>query len=298
MRESRLSGSVEGVVCKHDSYSDLLSLNHRTVNSNQFTQEASRLRDKESLACQRLSRGAFAPRLSNGQGLLIERTDPTTGNRHTRRAPCFERAELSAIPGAEPRIRPSYRNRISCPVLHCRHGPLGASVLLRLHGPAIWLDPGPGNFRKCFEQTGRGTDLRIHRRMDGGPLRAAPPHDRRNLDGGRSVDWAGKHSDAQSLLFLLHAERAGIRVRWALAESSALVAQVRTVAWQGHGFRVFGNRARRRGRAMDFTYARSTFWLASRAANARFIDLAYCSPRRAPCQRRAQAKGKPHISGA
>src|SRR5438874_2465507 len=108
--------------------------------------------------------------------------------------------------------------------------------------------------------------------MDGGPLRAAPAYAGGNFDGGRGVDPAGKHLDAGHVLFFLHAERAGVRLRRAAAKPGAIVALVRTVSRESDGIRIFGNRVGRRGGAVDFAHSGATFWLASGASNAGAFD--------------------------
>ena len=176
-------------------------------------------------------------------------------------------------------IVPGHSGRIHRSVLHCRHGPLGPSVLLRLHGAAVWLDPRAGHFWKRSEQIGGGTVVRILRRMDGGPLWAAPAHAGGNFDGGCGADWTGKHLDAGHVLFFLHAECAGLRLRRSAAQPGAIVALVRTVPWKGDGICLFGNWAGRSGGAVDFAHSGATLWLASGASSARIFDFGDCSSR-------------------
>src|SRR5437667_289071 len=95
-------------------------------------------------------------------------------------------------------IVPGHSGRIHRSVLHCRHGPLGPSVLLRLHGAAVWLDPRAGHFWKRSEQIGGGTVVRILRRMDGGPRWAATAHAGGNFDGACGPDWPGEHPEARN----------------------------------------------------------------------------------------------------
>src|SRR5438132_14152010 len=108
--------------------------------------------------------------------------------------------------------------------------------------------------------------------MDGGPLRAAAAYAGGNFDGGRGVDRTGKHLDAGHVLFFLHAECAGLRLRRAAAQPSAIVALVRTVSRESDGIRIFGNRVGRRGGAVDFAHSGATSWLASGASTARAVD--------------------------
>src|SRR5438094_10526774 len=103
-------------------------------------------------------------------------------------------------------IVPGHSGRIHRSVLHCRHGPLGPSVLLRLHGAAVWLDPRAGHFWKRSEQIGGGTVVRILRRMDGGPLGAAPAHAGGNVDGGVVSGSSGEQHDQGEVLVSRHAD--------------------------------------------------------------------------------------------
>src|SRR5436309_464405 len=129
--------------------------------------------------------------------------------------------------------------------------------------------------------------------MDGGPLRAAPAYAGGNFDGGRGVDRAGKHLDAGHVLFFLHAERAGIRLRRAAAKPSVIVALVRTISRKGDGICVPGNWVGRRSGAVDFAHSGATFWLASGASNAGTFDSGDCTSRGIAGER-APAREKEH----
>src|SRR5438876_9176208 len=129
--------------------------------------------------------------------------------------------------------------------------------------------------------------------MDGGPLRAAAAYAGGNFDGGRGVDRTGKHLDAGHVLFFLHAERAGIRLRRAAAKPSVIVALVRPVSRESDGIRIFGNRVGRRGGAVDFAHSGATFWLASGASNAGAFDSGDCTSR-GVADERAPAGEKEH----
>src|SRR5207244_5946724 len=143
----------------------------------------------------------------------------------------------------------------------------------------VWLDPRAGHFWKRSEQIGGGTVVRILRRMDGGPLWAAPAHAGGNFDGGCGADWTGKHLDAGHVLFFLHAECAGLRLRRAAAQPGAIVALVRTVSRESDGIRIFGNRVGRRGGAVGFGHSGATFWRASGASNAGAFVSGDCTSR-------------------
>src|SRR2546423_15598593 len=125
-------------------------------------------------------------------------------------------------------IVPGHRGCFHSFVLHCGHGPLGPGVLLRFYGAAVWLDARASHFWERTEQTGGGALVRVFRRMDGGPLRAAPAYAGGNFDGGRGVGRAGEHLAAGHVLFFLHAERAGGRLRRAPAKPGGLVSFGRT----------------------------------------------------------------------
>src|SRR5438309_4496346 len=115
--------------------------------------------------------------------------------------------------------------------------------------------------------------------MDGGPLRAAAAYAGGDVEGRRGVDRTGKQLDAAHVLFFLHAERAGVRLRRAAAKPGAIVALVRTVSRESDGIRIFGNRVGRRGGAVDFAHSGATFWLASGASNAGAFDSGDCTSR-------------------
>src|SRR5205807_4551424 len=114
--------------------------------------------------------------------------------------------------------------------------------------------------------------------MDGG-LWATPAYGGGDFDGGRGVDWTGKHLDARDVLFFLNAECAGIRVRRAAAKPGAIVALVRTVSRESDGTRVPGNRVGRCGGAVDFAHSGAALWLASGASKARTFDSGNCFSR-------------------
>src|SRR5207248_8308982 len=66
-----------------------------------------------------------------------------------------------------------------------RSSDLWAPVLLRLHGAGIRVVARPGHVReRDLEAPGRST-VRLPRRLAGGPVRPAPPDDRRHPDGDR-----------------------------------------------------------------------------------------------------------------
>src|SRR2546421_8799705 len=121
-------------------------------------------------------------------------------------------------------IVPGHSGRIHRSVLHCRHGPLGPSVLLRLHGAAVWLDPRAGHFWKRSEQIGGGTVVRILRRMDGGPLWAAPAHAGGNFDGGGGPDLTWEDLDGGGGFFFFFAVCAGVWFWGCAAPPGAIVA--------------------------------------------------------------------------
>src|SRR5438552_17601186 len=129
--------------------------------------------------------------------------------------------------------------------------------------------------------------------MDGGPLWAAPAYAGGNFDGGRGVDRTGKHLDAGHVLFFLHAECVGVRLRRAAAKPGAIVALVRTISRESDGVRIFGNRVGRRGGAVDFAHSGATFWLASGASNAGAFDSGDCTSR-GVADERAPAREKEH----
>src|SRR5947208_7870533 len=190
-------------------------------------------------------------------------------------------------------IVPGHSGRIHRSVLYCGHGPLGPAVLLRLHGAAVWLDARASHFGERTEQTGGGAVVRVFRRMDGGPLRAAEAYAGGNFDGGRGVDRTGKHLDAGHVLFFLHAECVGVRLRRAAAKPGAIVALVRTISRESDGVRVFGNRVGRRGGAVDFAHSGAAFWLASGASNAGAFDSGDCTSR-GVADERALTREKEH----
>src|SRR5579872_3431892 len=119
---------------------------------------------------------------------------------------------------------------------------MGPSLLLRLHGAAVWLVACAGDLGERLEQTDYWTGLRLCRRVDGGPFRPPQTNDGWHPDGGCGPGWAGRQFDPGHVLLLLSLQCPRIRLWRPAAEPGVALALVRQVARQGHGHRLPRNR--------------------------------------------------------
>src|SRR2546430_7885486 len=130
----------------------------------------------------------------------------------------------------------------------------------------------PGHVReRDLEAPGRST-VRLPRRLAGGPVRPAPPDDRRHPDGGHRPRRARCDPHARRVLLLLSLQRARELLRRPAAEPGALVPLVHGGARPRDGRRVLRHRDRRRDRAVSGAVAHAGGWVARCAARARSAD--------------------------
>src|SRR3989475_33817 len=242
----------------------------------------------------------FTASLRDGDAPRSERTYASAGKQQPGERSRFARSWLHSRTGDEPCVASSRGDCVSRSFLHCRHRCLGTSVLLRLHGPAVWLDAGAGDLRQCFEQISGGPGLRIYRWLDGGSLRAAQSDDGGNSDGRGSAGRTWQRIHPRGVLFFLRVKCIRLRLWRAPAESGVVVTPVSEVARKGDGFCLFGNRPGRRSGAVDFARIRTAVRLAGSAQGAGSIACIDRSPSGLFDQRRSATKREsraPRIAG-
>src|SRR5262245_43289972 len=117
------------------------------------------------------------------------------------------------------------------------------------------MDPSPGDLRQRTEQTDSWAVVWFLRRLDRRSIWTTSLDARGYCDGWSGADRFGKYECAMDVLFLLPAERAGLRLRGASAKPGVVDSLVRQVAWQGNGFCLSWNWF---GRTIGFSNLRST----------------------------------------